>query len=82
MTRRRTWTGVVTGLAFPGATASPRVTVTIQLAEGFGQIVFLSRRNVECIDIGARIEATGAVIEVKGVPTIYDPEFTVSYATD
>lgn len=82
MTRRRTWTGVVTGLAFPGATASPRVSVMIQLDDGFGQIVFLSRRNVECIDIGARIEATGAVIDVNGVPTICNPDFTVSYPTE
>ncbi|MGO1591787.1 MAG: hypothetical protein ACTHW1_05595 [Ancrocorticia sp.] len=69
--------GIVTAISYPGAGLSPLVRVQLQLGDDSVTLAFLGRQDVHAIDIGSRLRARGALVDRRGVPTLYDPEITV-----
>ncbi|USR80127.1 hypothetical protein [Arcanobacterium pinnipediorum] len=70
-------TGSVTALTYPGFDQRPEVTVTIDVSGAALQLVFQSRRTLNCIDIGQLLKVQGAVVTRGGVPCIYNPIYTI-----
>ncbi|QRV02881.1 hypothetical protein JTE88_03930 [Arcanobacterium phocisimile] len=70
-------TGIVTAMTYPGYQSRPEVTVTVDVEGTALQLVFQSRRTVNCIDIGQVMKVQGAVVKRRGVPCIYNPIYTI-----
>ncbi len=70
-------TGTVRSITYPGAFQSPRVRVRLQAESETITLIFLSRSNLECIDIGSNISVTGALTTHRGVPTMFNPSYVL-----
>lgn len=82
MTRRREITGTVRSITYPGATLTRRVSAHLDADDGPLVLYFMSRTNLECIDIGSRVRVVGAVTRHRGVPTMFNPSLTVLEESD
>ncbi|AHU90363.1 hypothetical protein CQ11_00975 [Trueperella pyogenes] len=77
MSRRQELVGTIRSITYPGATLRPRVTMQLETDKGFLVLYFMSRTNIECLDIGSKVRVSGAVTRHRGVPTLFNPTFTV-----
>ncbi|QOQ38909.1 OB-fold nucleic acid binding domain-containing protein [Trueperella pecoris] len=82
MTRRRDLIGTIRSITYPGAGRGKRVTAYLELDEGPIVLYFMSRSNLECIDIGSKVRVIGAVSTYRGVPTMFNPSYTVVEDSD
>lgn len=69
--------GTVTAITYPAYGATPNVDVTIHVGSALLILCFMSRRNIDAIDIGQRIQVRGRLTERDGVPVVYNPEYTI-----
>lgn len=69
--------GVVTAITYPGVGTSPIVRVQLETDSGPLELAFLGRDDIHSVQIGARLQARGTLVDRRGVPTVYDPEITV-----
>lgn len=75
--RRRTVTGTVVSIKYPGFGAKPAVVVSLDVDSSIVQLIFLGRRDLKSLDIGQTIEIKGSVVRRRGVPTIYNPKYRI-----
>lgn len=69
--------GKITSIEYPGWGTTPEVKVVLRTNSGDYQLRFQSRRNVECLEIGQVISATGAVVNRDSAATIYNPSYII-----
>lgn len=69
--------GTVISITYPAAGEVPTVRVNMQIHSGFLVLVFQSRSTIEALEIGQRVRAQGNVVQVHGVPTIFNPRYTI-----
>ncbi len=82
MTRRRELIGTIRSITYPGAGLERRVLVRLECDEGPLTLYFMSRKNLECVDIGTRIRVAGAITCHRGVPTMFNPIMEVENDDD
>ena len=75
--RRINLRGEVTAITYPGAGGSPTINVMLRVGEDALMLSFLGRADVHCIEIGTRLHVKGALVTRRGVPTVYNPSFSV-----
>ncbi len=75
--RRINLRGVVTAITYPGAGRRSALNVMLQVGGDSLVLAFLGRPEVHCIEIGTRLRVKGALVTRRGVPTVYNPSFTV-----
>ncbi|MFT0848504.1 hypothetical protein VR010_12255 [Actinomycetaceae bacterium L2_0104] len=75
--RRINLRGVVTAITYPGVGRSSALNVMLRVGEDSLVLTFLGRSDVHCIEIGTRLHVKGALVTRRGVPTVYNPSFTV-----
>lgn len=69
--------GVVTAITYPGVGSSPMVQVQLRVGNDSVSLAFLGRQDLHAVEIGTSLEAKGALVDRRGTPTLYNPEFTV-----
>ncbi|MDO5025663.1 MAG: hypothetical protein Q4E03_03995 [Trueperella sp.] len=69
--------GTITSIEYPGWGTQPEVKVMLRTGSGDYLLRFQSRRNVECLEIGQVLSATGAVINRDAAATIYNPSYII-----
>ncbi len=75
--RRINLRGEVTAITYPGAGGSPTINVMLRVGEDALMLSFLGRADVHCIEIGKRLHVKGALATRRGVPTVFNPSYTV-----
>ncbi len=75
--RRINLRGVVTAITYPGVGRRSALGVMLRVGEDSLVLAFLGRPEVHCIEIGTRLHVKGALVTRRGVPTVYNPSFSV-----
>ncbi len=75
--RRINLRGEVTAITYPRAGGSPTFNVMLRVGEDSLVLSFLGRADLHCVEIGKRLHVKGALATRRGVPTVYNPSFTV-----
>lgn len=70
-------TGTVTSITYPGYGQRPDVRVRLDVTGTVLDAIFQSRTSLNAIDIGERVTIRGALVDVDGVPSMYNPSFTI-----
>lgn len=74
-------TGTVRAITYPGA-LRPQVRLRLEVDQETITVHFLSRSTLECIDIGSKLQVTGALTSFRGVPTMFNPSFVIKEADE
>ncbi|MDD7466038.1 MAG: hypothetical protein PUK59_07405 [Actinomycetaceae bacterium] len=69
--------GRVISITYPGSEEVPMVRVNIQRDDGLLVLVFQSRTTLEALEIGQWVKAQGNVVTAHGMPTIFNPRYTI-----
>lgn len=74
--------GLVTAITYPGYGQRPDVRVRLDVSGNVLDAIFQSRTSLNAIDIGERVSVRGALIEVDGVPCMFNPELSIKDVDD
>jgi RecG-like helicase len=69
--------GRVQSTTLAGAGSAPVYRVTVNDGTGFVDLVFHGRTHIAGLVPGARLEATGRLIDVRGTQTLSNPKYTL-----
>ena len=72
--------GRVTAVTMPPIRSVPMLVVEVSDGTVPVQLVWLGRRQIRGLSSGTNVTATGRITRVKGVPTIYNPRYTIRAA--
>ena len=72
--------GRVTSVTMPPVRSVPMLVVEVSDGTVPVQLVWLGRRHIRGLASGTSVTATGRITRVKGVPTIYNPRYTLRAA--
>ncbi|MBE6483717.1 MAG: hypothetical protein E7Z96_02895 [Actinomycetaceae bacterium] len=75
--RRVNLRGVVSAISYPGSETPPTLEVMLQVGDNSLLLAFLGRTDLHCVDIGSRLHVKGTLTSHNGVPTVFNPWFTV-----
>ena len=78
--RFRETSGNVISITYPGFGETPVVRVNIQTPTGVLALVFQSRTSLEALEIGQCVRVRGNVVMSEGVPSIYNPYYSIESA--
>ncbi|MGV9183053.1 hypothetical protein [Arcanobacterium canis] len=75
--RRINVRGSVISVTYPGTSYAPNITVSLQVGDVVLRLVFMSRRQLHAIDIGQSLNVRGNLVTVEGVPTLFNPSYSI-----
>lgn len=69
--------GKVVSVTMPPVRSVPMLVVEVSDGTVPVQLIWLGRRRIRGLVSGTNVSATGRITRVKGVPTIYNPMYTI-----
>lgn len=70
--------GTVAAMTYPGAGNEPVVTVLLRVGDGASVLLsFLGRTDIHSFHIGSYLHVKGALTDKDGLPTVFNPQFSV-----
>lgn len=74
--------GTVTAITYPGYGLNQEVRVRLDVSGTYLDAIFQSRSSMSAIDIGRALTVRGALVDVDGVPSMYNPTYTIRVADE
>lgn len=75
--RRINVRGTVDAITYPGYECEPVVTVMLGVGDQELVLSFLGRTDLHSVNVGAVLHVKGTLTSQRGVPTVFDPAYTV-----
>lgn len=69
--------GTISSMTFPGVGRPPVLKVDFAADELVYVLSFLGRTDMTCLEVGSQLRVRGTVTNNHGVPTIFNPNYTV-----
>ena len=64
-------------ISYSGVGQAPAVRVFLQRGGGLISLIFQGRSTLEALEIGQVVHVSGALVMSDGMPTIYNPNYTI-----
>ncbi len=75
--RRINLRGKVRAIEYPGAGCPPVVNVMLGVGSDTLMLAFLGRTDLASIDVGSQLHVKGTITTSGGMPTVFNPIYTV-----
>ncbi len=69
--------GSISAISYPGVGEEPVVSVMLTVGEQSVVLAFLGRTDIHGFQIGSKLHVKGMLSERQGLPTVFNPRFSV-----